>query len=188
MTVAAAGCARVKTTQFEVVDYRSVGEPARYFQPFEECYYRIRGRENLDLVARRESVDADGVRTLQVVHLRTFWRAVPGRTQAEDTMINTTVSYLIISGPTGASFEGSGFMTFRENRKRTQVKGTLELASLTPQRRLGNAEKLFERAELSGSLVATRDDRKVISILHEMQRLFGPMPRYVPPPEDPDLQ
>jgi hypothetical protein len=103
-------------------------------------------------------------------------------------MINATVSYLILSGPSGATFEGSGFLSFRENRKRDQIKGELELSCLTPQRRLGSAERLFRQAEVSGTIVARRDKAKVVATLNEMRRLFGPMPDYDPSPRGTDAR
>ncbi len=177
MLVLGGGCAR-KVTRFDVLDFRGSGDPQRYVQTFDECYYCIDAHNNVDIVARYTSHDADGLPTTQAIHIRTFWVPQPGRTFAERTMINATVSYIIVSGFTGATFEGSGFLSFRENRKKDQITGQLELSSLTPQRRLGQAERLFHRAELSGTLVARRDKARVLATLHEMQRLFGPMPHY----------
>lgn len=179
------GCTS-KITRFDIVDYRQPDVANHYFQTFDECYYRYGAGNNLDVVARRIRTNDDGTQTVQVVHLRTFWVAKPGRTRAENTMINATVSYMIVAWPVGASFEGSGFLSFTENRTKNRIKGELELSSLTPQRRLGPADRLFERAELKGRFVAKRDRAKAVAILNEMRRLFGPLPRYTPPANDLD--
>ena len=177
--VAMVGCGPNKT-RFNIADYRADGSTTTYFEDFDECYYCREPDGRFDFIARRVGVgtrDADE-RITQVVHLRGIWRANPGRTYAEDTMINATVSYLIVSGAGGASFEGGGFVSFRENHSRTVATGKLELAKLAPVRRLGEGRQIFERAELRGQFRAARDRRQVVRILTEMQRLFGAMPRY----------
>lgn len=187
MALLLGGCGP-RLTQFDIIDFRESGTAERYFQDFDTCYYCYDAQGNLDVVAHRESRSAEGISTTQVVHLHTFWVSHPGRTLADRTMLNATVSYLIVSGPTGASFEGSGFLSFRENRAKDRISGELELSFLRPQRRLGSAERLFERAQLSGRILAERNKPKVVSMINEMKRLFGPMPRYDPPPEDPTLR
>ncbi len=173
------GCTQ-KTTIFDVTDYRASGEVERYFQRFDECYYHYDAADNLEIVAKHSGAGEDGGETTQVIHLRTFWVPRPGKTRAERTMINATVSYMLLRWPTGASFDGSGFFSFTENRAHDTIRGTLELSSLQPQRRLGAAERIFERAELKGRIVAKRDRSKVLSILHDMDRLFGPLTHSIP--------
>lgn len=177
LLISLCGCGP-KETRFHIVDYRQPGESQGYFQGFSDCTYCTDAHGNIDIVARHTTINQDAEPTIQVVHMRTFWIPQPGRTSAERSMINATVSYLIVNGKIGATFEGSGFLSFRENRKNEQIKGRLELSSLKPQRRLGNAERLFEKAELSGEFVATRDKASVLATLREMRNLFGPMPEY----------
>ncbi len=180
------GCAP-EGTRFDVIDYRPSGVSQGYHQSFDECYYRFDAGRNLELVARHTTRGDGGLENVQVVHLRTFWRAVPGRTPAEQTMINATVAYMIVTWPTGADFRGSGFVSFTENRERTEATGRLERSSLKPHRRLGDAPRLFDRAELTGQFVAKRNEARVVEILNEMERLFGPPPGDTPPPTDPDV-
>ena len=187
LAAAAGGCGPHET-RFEIADHRVGGEVCRYGESFDECYYSIEPGGRFDIVARRISTSraAADERITQVVHLRGIWQAVPGRTFAEDTMLNTTVAYMIVGVGGGASFEGGGFVSFRENRAKSEAVGALELAKLTPCRRLGDGWRIFERAELCGEFKATHNRRRVSRILTEMDRLFGPMPRYQPPPE-PDV-
>jgi hypothetical protein len=178
LCIFAAGCAP-KTTRFVVTDYRT-GDIRRYHQGFDACYYWYDQQRNLHVVAHREDADDDDVSTTQLVHLHAFWIPDPGRTKAERSIINTTVSYMILTGSSGATFEGSGFFSFGENRSKTRLTGNLELSSLAPHRRLGSGEKLFQHAELSGEIVAQRNKRKGIALLNEMRHLFGPLPKYQP--------
>lgn len=187
-TAVVCGCGP-RATHFDIVDHRTEGGTTRYFEDFDECYYSVHPAGRFDFVARRIGAGErdPAERITQIVHLRGIWHAVPGRTFAEDTMINATVSYMIVSGPGGASFEGGGFVSFRENRKRTIATGKLELAKLAPMRRLGAGRQIFQLAEIKGEFKATRDRRQVMRILTEMRRLFGPMPRYEPRPTGGDI-
>lgn len=183
-----AGCAP-RHTRFDIVDHRAGVEPTHYFESFDECYYTTDGLGRIDLVARRLSPpdEETGGEVTQVIHLKGIWRADPGRTFADPTMINATVSYLIVSGGRGAGFEGAGFLSFNEDRWTRTAAGRLELAKLAPKRRFGEGEHLFDRAELQGQFHAVRDPRRVVRILNEMRRLFGPLPRHEPRPEGADL-
>ena len=186
---AVVGACGPRGTHFDIVDYRADGGTTAYFENFDECYYTIAPAGDFDCVARRRgAAEQDPDRQIiQIVHLRGIWLAQPGRTYAEDTMINTAVSYMIVDGSGGTSFEGGGFVSFRQNYRRTVATGDLELAKLAPVRRLGEGKQIFERAEVRGEFRAVRDRRRMLRILSEMQRLFGPMPRYEPPPNDADV-
>jgi hypothetical protein len=179
--LAFAGCGP-QTTRFNVVDYPTDGPPSHYFEDFRECYYSTDASGRFDVVARRIGVpERGGVgKITQVVHLRGIWHPDPGRTYAEQTMINATVSYMIVDGSGGASFEGGGFVSFREDYARTTAFGKLELAKLAPVRSLGEGKRIFERAEVRGEFTATRDRLHLTRILTEMRHLFGPLPRYQP--------
>ncbi len=186
---AGTGCAP-RQTRFFIADHRDDGPPRRYYENFEECYYCRDARGNVDIVARRRTPPAGSAEetVTQVLHIRLVWTAVPGRTRAEQSMINATVAYLIVSSDSGASFEGGGFATFTENRKGTALAGKLESSALSPQRRLGVGGDLFARASVTGQFRARRDKRQVVRLLNEMKRLFGPLPPYQPPPVNPDLR
>lgn len=180
------GCSE-RSTRFRIVNYPADGGSASFHQEFDECYYCFDGHQNLEIIAKRASRTDNEVPTTQVVHIRTFWLPRPGITYAEPTMINATVSYQILVGPDGATFGGSGFLSFKEKLKKGILTAHLELSSLSPQRRVGQGERLFERATLEGELFANRDRQKVLEIVNQMSRTFGPMPDFEKKPENPDL-
>jgi len=196
---AGAGCAPRETRLF-IEDHRADGPVERYYELFDECYYRRDAHGNIDIVASRHTdppplpPDEEGQGaaaappTVQVVHLRRVFEPIAGRTAIEGSMINATVSYLILGPEGGASFEGGGFLMFTEDQGRTEIAGKLESSALTPQRRLGAGTELFSRASVTGTFRATRDERQVVRLLNEMRRLFGPLPAYEPPPVNPDLR
>ena len=85
-----------------------------------------------------------------------------------------TNGLVIVSDATSAAFEGAGSVFFKENRKRDKLTGTLDLARLRPKRRPGGGSPLFKRAELTGEFRATCDPVRVVRIINEMTRVFGP--------------
>jgi len=115
----------------------------------------------------------------QVLYIRSVWRSIPGRTTASRTQINATISYLIVGGRVGASFEGAGSVFFKENRKQDELTGEVEFALLSPTRRLVGGEALFERAQIQGRFRAQKNRRRVLRVRHEMDRLFGPLPPFL---------
>ncbi|HEY3243340.1 MAG TPA: hypothetical protein VGM03_08315 [Phycisphaerae bacterium] len=195
----ACGCGP-RDTRFEILDYRTGAQTVAYFEEFDECYYQVDPAGNVDLVARRKRLparrDGDPDKLLvQLLHVRTFFTPIPGHTNVESTMINTTVSYLIVSGETGASFEGGGFVSFSHPpgaRRAFSIgpgvlTGWLESSSLSPQRRKGDAPQVFQRASVTGRFRATENQRQVVKLLNDMQRRLGPLPRYEPPPGEQPL-
>lgn len=186
LLVCVIGCS-ARTSTFEIVDYRESGQPKRYRETFNEAYYDVDPHGNVEIVFRRsEPSEADPDREItQVVHIRSVWRSIPGWTVAHSTQINGTVGYLILTGRVGATFEGAGSVFFNENHRKNRLKGTLDLALLRPTRRLAGGNPIFERAELKGKFRAKRDRRRLVRLVNDMNRLFGPLPQYQPPAPGP---
>ncbi len=174
---ALAGCA-APTSRFTIVDHREMGAPRTYGETFDEAFYHIDAQQNLQLVLRREQPSASDPRTkiVQLISIRSLWRPIPGRTNAESGQINGTVAYAILSGERGATFEGAGSVFFEPPGGTGLLHGTLDRAVLRPTRSRGGDEGLFRHAELSGSFAAVRDRRQVVRLTNELNRLFGPMP------------
>jgi len=172
------GCVAAPST-LDITDYRSDGPPQTYREVFPDAYFDLDAAGNVNLVLRRSEVshEAPGTRITQVVHLRSVWRPIPGVTVAERTQINGTVTYSIISGSLGATFEGAGSIFFELDNDKQRLEGSLDLATLIPVRRLAASGDFFEKAELSGRFVASRDGRRVARIVNDMNRRFGPRTR-----------
>jgi len=168
---------------FDIVDHRDPSQARRYRETFDEAYYDLADDGNINLVLRRRAPVEKGAKAelTQVIHIRSFWRSVPGQTVAERTQINSCVSYMIVSGEAGATFEGAGSVFFEHDWYGSALSGTLDHAMLKPQRRLATGSEVFARAELSGNFHAERDARQVARLVNEMNRMFGPLPAYQPP-------
>jgi len=160
---------------FEIVDHRSSGEIRRYRETFDEAYYDTDGSGNLTLVLRRaQAARRDLPDITQIVVIKGLWRCIPGTTIADNTQINSTVTYATISGRSGTTFEGAGSLFFSQKRHSGQLSGVLELATLRPKRRIGGDEAIFDLTELSGKFRAKREPRQVWLIANDLDRRFGP--------------
>jgi len=171
------GCAgRVST--FEIVDYRDPGDAKRYRETFDEAYYDLDNQGNVNIVLLRSSgrLGPGKSEVTQIVRIRSVWRPVPGKTGSNATQINATVSYYVVGGRVGDTFEGAGSVFFTQNCGKNTLSGSLDRAVLRPKRQLAPGEPLFARAELSGEFRAARDRRQVVRIMNEADRLFGPLP------------
>ncbi len=172
------GCAGSGSV-FEIVDYRPDAPPNRYREVFSEAFYAFDGSGNVQVVLRRSQPSAEQphLEITQIIHLRTVWRPIPGETVAERTQINGTVTYCIMSGNLGATFEGAGSIFFSHNQRNDVLEGSLDLAMLGPTRQLTSTSDFFDKAELSGRFTARRDGRRVTRIVNDINRRFGPRRR-----------
>lgn len=178
----APGCTTPLTT-IRVTDFPAGGEPRRFHESFPEAFYDLDGLGNLQLVLRRSTKvqDEHGGSITQVVHLRSFWRPVPGKDPADDSQINSVVTYAVFDGNSGTAFEGGGAIYFVAAKDEDHLTGSVDRIRLRPVRRFGSGEILFEQAEIAGSFFARRDPLRVAQIANELERMLGPLPRYVEP-------
>jgi hypothetical protein len=170
------GCAPEFST-FQITDHRP-GEPVeRYHEEFDEGYYDLDPDGNVDVVLRRVSSSTPdrGRKITQIIHLRSHWRSIPGRTVADETQLNGTVRYMIRLGRAAAMFEGAGSLFYHETDTEDVIEGSLDHALLSPTRRLAAAPEVFQHAELTGHFRAEYNPRFVTRIIHEMERTFGTM-------------
>jgi len=177
-----AGCSQPRS-EFHIVDWRGVGQREHFHETYDECFYSASRNGRVDIVARRKDPGPDGAAITQIMHLRTRFPTIPGTTPAESSMINATVHFAIIDGHGGVCYEGAGFVSTHEDAQRGALAGALERAELAENRRVGHGGELFQRARVTGTFHAQRSPRKVVALLNEMDRLFGPQPDYRPRPQ-----
>jgi hypothetical protein len=178
--VATVGGCQAPANTFQIVDHRDPRQVRRYQETFDDAFFDTDADGNVHVVLRRgpvadsgRPISDDRVRPLtQVIHLRTFWRPIPGRTVAERTQINGVVRYMLVGGGVGATFEGSGSLFVQTSDDGLTLKGSLEDSLLRPKRRIAEGSDLFVQADLKGTFVARRDPRRVVSIVNELDRAF----------------
>jgi hypothetical protein len=174
----------------EVMDYPADGPPQTYQQEFDVCYFRKAPDGNLDIVAQRwpKAGDVNRAVASQTLELRVFYDPIPSRSPSDPTMTNALVSYKVVGDGFTCSFDGGGFVSWEASRWDDRLIFFLERAVLKPQRVLDNSTPIFEQPRVTGKLTAVRDDRKVITVLNELRRTFGPLPDEKPPLTDPRLR
>lgn len=179
LLVVLAGCRSRSVNHFDIVDFRSDQLPAHHFEDFDESYYRISDDNLADIVLRRQVKQAGGSNPLieQIIHLRTYWKPTPGRTFASKSMLNANISYALFNGRSGSSYDGGGFMLYRENPAKGILSGELKDGHLQPLRQVGAELEIFEQVQLSGRFKAMRNDRQVTRMINDLERRLGPLPR-----------
>lgn len=178
LVATAVGCAPTVST-FDIVNFRDDAGQERFHETFDEAWYDVDGAGNVDLVLRR-SQPREGGRddsVVQLVYVRSFWRSIPGRTVAERTQLNGVVTYGVISGGLGATFEGAGSVFFVHDPKKGELTGSLDLARLKPARELTPGSAVFQRVELSGTFVARHNPSRTVALRHQLEQTFRPAPR-----------
>lgn len=176
-----AGCApRITRLQLQEID--PSGHSGDFFQDFGECFYSLRPGGDLSIVLRFEApATVDPRQTIrQVVHLRCFWQPRPGVTDAEESMINGSVCYVMQTGVTAISYEGGMFVSFKIDRRKKRITGKLESSELKPLRRRAGAQGPFGTLFAKGTFVGVEHPRRVTAILNEMERHLGVRPVYTP--------
>jgi len=170
-----------KPSVFHIVDYRDGGEK-KYRETFREAYYDLDPQGNVTIVLHRSDPNPDNPRQpiLQTIRLQSFWRPIPGRTVVERTQLNALVTYAIVSGRSGATFEGAGSVFFDKDWPTSKLEGTVEYSSLRPTRRLAAGDDLFKQASLEGTFRATPNARRCLRLANDIDRFFGPLPPYPP--------
>ena len=166
-----AGCGP-KATRVHIRDFQDPDAPRTLYQEFDEAYYRLDAAGGLQLVLRREvpSREVPSETIAQIIHVETFWEPKPGVTYAESSMVNATLTYLICSGRTGIAYQGNGFVSFAEDRRRQKLGGKIEAAELTPVAVRGRPPRPFGQAHLEGTFHAVRHPRRATAVLNEMKR------------------
>lgn len=174
LTVLLTSCT-TRQSVFRIVDHRDPGSQVRYHETFDEAFFDMDEHGNVDVVLRRSSPDENHPAQLitQIIHIRSLWRSIPGTTVAHRTQLNSTIRYQVLAGRLGATFEGTGSVFFKLNRRREMLTGSLDLALLQPKRILSAGGDLFKKAELTGEFRAIRDPRTVVRIVNEMDRVVG---------------
>ncbi len=182
------GCRSAPFNRVQVTDIRSDGPPQLHYEDFDESFYRLRNGGLVDVVLRKQArATADQTRKIiQIIVLRSYWKPFPGRTYANDSMLNASLCYVLINGDSAISYEGGGFFQYAEKKGGEVITGKLEGADLQPLRAVGGDLGIFERARISGKFKAHRDDRRTTQIMNRIDQLLGPTPRIEPAHRGPD--
>lgn len=180
--VSANGCGR-HATDLQIESFQTVPSQT-YSEQFENGFYAVDSNSNWDLVfevpptwrepsSQPTSAPADQPAqewTSQLLYIKIFWTPNPGRTYAESTQTNCSISYYLLTGRKIMCYEGTGFAYFRPPKAGKPFIGRLESASLHPADHSEGAYDLFGLCRLKGSFVAANDMAKVANSLLTIRR------------------
>lgn len=169
-----AGCQRPVPNRIAITTYDDPLSPRVYTTDFTEAYFS-EAPGGLEVLLRwKEPSRLDPTQDIeQVVHVRAFWKPVPGITRAERDMLNASLQFMILTPPTAVCYEGAGFLTFRLDRQGRTLTGDLESGELAITRTVGGAQQPFGPARISGHIQAVNDRRQLVRLLHDAQIMLG---------------
>ncbi len=121
----------------------------------------------------------------QLLHINVFWLPHPGKTNAESTQTNATIEYCLLVGGQVISYQGAGFVYFKQSRDGQTITGRIESATLTPTGPLDQGLDLFGPSRIQGTFTARRDRRQVVALLRRLHRSLGPQTATSPSPPPP---
>ncbi len=156
--------------QLRIIDYADPAAPRTLYQDFDEAWYLVDSGGTVRVILRRDlpSREVPGESITQIVRLEAFWKPIPGLTNAESSMLNATITYLIRSGPYGVVYRGNGFVSFQEDRRAGTLTGMLEAGRLEPSAALGEPPAPFGPSRIEGAFSARQDLRRATTLLNQL--------------------
>jgi hypothetical protein len=166
--VLALGC-QTGSNSIVLVNYAHPEKPEKLGQHFNHGYFtRNAFGEYEILLVSTEPISAEGNRVLyQALYATTIWTPQPGRTYADPSQINATITYLVKIGDnpdalvvsqTGQAtlkYQGTGFISFEVDRSGNVLTGTIEQGLMQPTQKKSSYR--LGTFELSGSFRAVKD-------------------------------
>ncbi len=193
--VCAGGC-QSRNSSVEVYSLRSPNQPEVFTEAFSDGHFRLSSERTYEIVFKldpqllevphpetephAEGDDSpdppplDLVWTSQILRIQILWQPHPGKSYAESTQTNASITYCLVNGENAISYEGAGFVFFKLSRDGRTMKGRIESASLRPTRYRGSPFDLFGPCRLKGEFTATHGSREVASVRQRLRRLLGP--------------
>ena len=161
-----------------VAAQRADGVSETLTEQFDEAWYSTDARNQWDFVLRRARPGkADPAHDIeQTLHIRLFWKPVPGATYADSSQTDAVIQYLISSGPSAICYEGAGFLYFSRRIGSDDVSARIESASLTPARRIGEPAEPFGKCLLTGEFRARLNRGRTAELIRELNLRIGSKP------------
>lgn len=193
--VCASGC-QARKSSVEVYSLRSPNQPEVFTEAFSDGHFRLSSERTYEIVFKLDpqllevphletESHADGeenatapppdlVWTSQILRIQILWQPHPGKSFAESTQTNASITYCLVNGENAISYEGAGFVFFKLSRDGRTMKGRIESASLRPTRYRGSPFDLFGPCRLKGEFTASQGSREVAAVRQRLRRLLGP--------------
>jgi hypothetical protein len=166
------GCRR-SSAGLELISYKDPYSPATYSLALSECAYYADASGDYYILARAADSDAgsDAADHLLCVHL--FWKPRPGKTFDNETSIDATIRYAIITGAGAAVYSGSGYAYPKKPDALGRLVAKLEVARLRLVSQSGDVPELLGATRISGTLIAKDDAGLAIDLRRQFDIRSG---------------
>jgi hypothetical protein len=157
------GCQRAS---LQFVSYKEPEFPETISLTFKDCVYRADPGGDLHIagVARNET---DHGRTDHYLYVHIFWKPRPGKTYAESTTTDATLTYVVATPRGAARYVGTGFAFPRQQPGRMLF--DIESGRLLLESRTGDITDVLGDTRVSGTIEAAENPTAMVNILREAQ-------------------
>ena len=168
LLVAAAGMAG-GCTAYRVLEIEPVGKKAAVVAPkFDTSYYYYDRDQNLYFVMRSRTKDrVTGKAVDQIATVRVFWRPVGGKTSMNNTSLNATFRYVLMTPNSVGMYEGAGFVRLWGKNGKAKLKARIMDGDLRLTQSSVNFVDSLGRARIRGNISATYDDVRAMDMWME---------------------
>lgn len=174
------GCAETSTLRIASSEHGAVLEPA-----WRQGVFRMRDRNTVDLYLSDLPSDTVATRLAQaaagepgppgtVLVINMFLDPEAGRTPIDFTASNTSVTAVVLTGESWGVYGGGGFLLPSSFSSDRSFEGVMRGASLRMIRAEPGFEDRLGVSELSGEVIARRDDRAANAIAARLMLLTAP--------------
>ncbi|MGD8450992.1 MAG: hypothetical protein PVJ57_04170 [Phycisphaerae bacterium] len=162
------GCHRPACV-LELRSYQDPYFPETYRLPLDRCVCRDDVSGNRDIIgtATHPTADPKQPPITQYLHVHLFWQPKPGVTFSNETSVNATIRYLVVTPTGSALYVGTGFV-YPKRRRWGRLIAEVETARLHLEEQVGMPPEVLGDTRLSGTLVAREDSAATVDLMHEL--------------------
>lgn len=162
-----AGC-RQPSVGLELVSYKDPYSPETYVLALDECAYYVDPGGDYHLLGRASEDDGDGDSADHLLHVHLFWKPRPGKTFDNETSIDATIRYAIVTSNGASVYAGTGFVYPKKRRMGDQITAEIEVARLRLVSQTGDVPEILGDSRVSGTLAAENNAGLAIDLLREI--------------------
>ncbi len=163
------GCAAYRPLQIEPLAQKGYVISPR----FSQAYYYADRDGTLYYILRSQTVDATSGKPVdQILTARIFWRPVGGKTTLENSALNATFRYALMTPDAVGVYEGAGFARIYGKTGRNRLPVRIMDGDLRLTQKSAKFPDTLGRARIRGNLTATFNDVKTVEMYQAAQREF----------------
>lgn len=157
------------TSELRLVSYQDPYFPETVQVRLVDCKYRFDAGRDLLVVGRSELPDEDSEEAARAeyLHVRMFWKPVPGRSFAESSQTDALIRYVVVTEGGTAVYAGTGFAFPKKRLGGMDI--ALESGRLQLESTDGDTPDVLGETRLTGTLRARHDPNAQAGLTREME-------------------